>query len=281
MKSLKSFRLVVSVFLLLCSALLTTQRCAASVIGQWTFEGGSLLDSTGNFGGLLLEGNATIVNGELIVSRDAFASQIPSGWARTNGIYTGPQITSKTMVTWVTLTSLSNGQDFGSALTIDAINSDSFDAIVFSELEYNRWVAGSSNYSRTQNFAPGFEETTAGTRVQLAYTYEVNGADVTITGYREGILIGQYHVFGSAMISEVGDTEVIFGARHFTSGVAIGSLDARIDEARIYNRVLTQSEIANLTPVSSVPEPATMMVFCVGMGGFVLRRGSKFRIQRP
>lgn len=265
------------VALIICCSLAASAVSHAGIIGQWTFEAGSLSDTTGNFGDLVLEGDASIINGELILSRNPVLSQSPSGWARTNGPYTGPTITSKTLVSWVTLTNLSNGDDFGAAISIDALSVDNFDAIVFSELETNRWVAGSSFFNRTQNFSPGFEETSFGTRVQMAYTYDVIGSDVTITGYRDGIQIGQYTT-GNAGTWTANNTEVLFGPRHFASGVAFGSLDARIDEARIYSTVLSQAEIAGLTPVTAVPEPASTLMLVAGLTGLVVRSRLKSHI---
>jgi hypothetical protein len=264
-------RIVGSITLFLIVLLVASTKSRAGIIGHWTFEAGSLVDSSGNFGDVVLEGNASIVNGELIVSKDPNSSQSPSGWARTNGAYTGPMITSKTLVSWVTLTALSNGDDFGAAISIDSLSFDNFDAIVFAEREANRWLAGSSNFFRTQDFNPGFEETNFGTRVQMAYTYDVIGADVTITGYRDGIQIGQYTTPNAANWT-VNDTEILFGPRHVTSGNPIGSLDARIDEARIYNTVLSQFEIAGLTPVTAVPEPSSAVVAIAGLVSLAIRR---------
>jgi hypothetical protein len=246
----------------------------AGLIGQWTFEGGSTADSTGHFGALQLFGTAAIVDGELIVSRSN-VPQVPLGWAKTDGSYSGPTITSKTLVSWVTLTSLSDGQDFGSAMTLDAVTSDVFDGIVFGEQQQNRWMAGSDNLLRTQDFNPGFEETSVGTRIQMAYTYEVVGQNVTITGYRDGVLIGQYSSANAASWGE-NDAEIIFGARHFVSTYPLGALDARIAEARLYDSVLTQAEVAALEPLA-IPEidPAgtgSVLTLVAGVLGLLERR---------
>ncbi len=42
------------------------------------------------------------------------------------------------------------------ARSLDSLSVDKFDAIVYSELEAQRWMAGSSFFGRTQNPAPGF-----------------------------------------------------------------------------------------------------------------------------
>lgn len=248
---------------------LLTQTAIAGIIGLWTFEDGSLKDLTGNFGDLTLHGSATISNGELVVSSQPGVSQVPAGWAGTNGTYAGATISSKTMVVWLTLTSIENKQGYGSAMTIDSLTTDKFDAMVFGEFQQDRWASGSNTATRTQNFNPGFQETTIGTMFQLAYSYGVSGSNVQITAYRNGVQFGQYTSGGAASWSG-NDVEVIFGARHTLPWAPFtkGGIDARIAEARLYNTVLTQSEIAGLTSTGSsvVPEPASFGFFVLSVG---------------
>ena len=57
-----------------------------------------------------------------------------TGWAVTQGgSYSGPPITSKTLVSWLTLEGLENVADAGSAMTIDRVTVDHFDGIIFAE----------------------------------------------------------------------------------------------------------------------------------------------------
>lgn len=116
---------------------------------------------------------------------------------------------------------------------------------------------GSSYHLRTQSFSPGFQETSTGTLIQLAYTFSVFGSEATITGYRDGVQIGQY-VSGNAATWGVNDAEIIFGARHQLFGSdPVGALDARIAEARLYDGALTPSEVAALAAVPEI-DPAVM-----------------------
>ena len=74
--------------------------------------------------------------------------------------------------------------------------------------------------------------------------------------------------------------EVIFGARHTLPWAPFtkGGIDARIAEARLFNTVLTQSEIAglSLTGSSAVPEPSMMVIGTLfGLGGLVAKRRMK------
>ena len=221
---------------------------SADLIGQWTFENGSLEDGTGNWPDLELKGNAQIVDGELDVNGSGTNA---TGWAATGpGDYAGGDIGEKTLVAWITIQSPSPSVRAGSAITIDTQTGDQFDGIIFAERDPNRWMNGSNGFSRTpSSFANGNETATDGTeQVQVAITYEdTGGGGVRITGYRNGMEMGQYDDNPFAVWSP-GNVEIILGKRHGdpNSG-APGGLDALIDEARIYDEVLSVTDIAALT----------------------------------
>jgi hypothetical protein len=207
---------------------------APTLVGHWTFEPGSeLLDLTGNFDNLVLNG-ATVANGQLDVS--------VGQWAIASN-YTGPSIENKTLISWLYLENLD--VTAGSALTIDRVSSDHFDGIVYAERQYHRWMSGSSNYIRTQDPVPGFEETEAGQCIVMAITYENVGGLAHITLYRNGVPIGEY-TQGSIGSWPTGDAEVFFGIRHGSTAGGPGNLDALIEEARIYDDVLSQAQIEEL-----------------------------------
>ncbi len=158
----------------------------ADLVGQWTFEPEiEFEDLSGNWASLTLNG-ATVEDGQLNLD------MAPITWAIAEG-YTGPNIVSKTLVSWISLDDLTNPSPAGSAISIDRVSSDMFDGVVFGERQPGRWMNGSSFYQRTQDFSPGFEETATRELIQLAYTYEdMGGHNVRITGYRNGEQIGQY-----------------------------------------------------------------------------------------
>jgi hypothetical protein len=250
---------------------------AATLVGQWTFENGSLADTTGNFVALQLMGNAAITNGALNVNGSGTTA---TGWAQTRGSATYPglggglAIGSKTMVSWITLQGLENIVKAGSAMTLGSVTADQFDGIVFAERSTNRWMNGSSNYSRS-NSAGDFNQTAAvetsidlNTIVQLAITYENTGSDVTITGYRNGVNIGSY-TDPDDVTWAAGNQQVIFGARAFWNGNIYGGLDALIHEARLYDGALTQAEIGGL---AMVPEPSAALLGGLGMLALLRRR---------
>lgn len=241
----------------------------AALVGHWTFDGGSLLDSTGNFGPLVLQGNASIADGALDVNG---AGTVASGWAATSGP-SGVAIASKTMVSWITLESLSSTAVAGSAMSLDSTSVDKFDGIVFAERDANRWMNGSSNFNRTpagQFSEASALESTTGSVIQLAITYQDLGAgNVQITGYRNGTLMGSYSSPNFATWA-AGDQEVIFGKRHLSNATdGPGALDARIHEARLYDSVLSQSEIQGLT---MVPEPAAAGLTLLSAVALLARR---------
>jgi hypothetical protein len=223
------------------------------LLGQWTFEPGEeLIDRTGNFPDLLLkdDGEAavvTVVDGRGVLDINGSGTD-STGWAVTNsdeGEYVGPTIENKTLVAWVTLESLEDVAKAGSVITIDRISNDTFDGIIFAEREFNRWMAGSSGFQRTQNWDPGFEEETAGEPVMMAISYEHLDNGIEVTGYHNGEEIGNY-VAGVKSSWEPGDAEIFFGKRHGSTGGGPGGLDALIDEARLYGDVLTAAQIEQL-----------------------------------
>jgi len=225
----------------------------AAVVGQWTFESGEeLKDRTGNFPDLLLMGDATVSGGKLDVNGSGTSA---TGWAVTDsdtGAYRGPVLTNKTLVSWVALQSLSDVAKAGSAITIDRVSGDHFDGIIFGERQDNRWMNGSSFFSRTQDLEPGFEETGVGELIQIAITYEhlPDGA-FRVIAYRNGVKIGRYEPATPSQWDS-GDAEVFFGKRHGSTTGGPGALDALIEEARIYDTVLSAAEIAGLVPAGFV-----------------------------
>ncbi len=209
----------------------------ANLIGHWTFEPGvESVDLTGNWTNLQTFGGATISGGYLDVTGGAQFAKAPA--------YAGPAITNKTLISWVSLDNIN--MFTGSALTIDRIATDNFDGIIYGEQQAYRWMNGSSGFSRTQAPVPGFAETVPNQQVMMAITYQdLGGGNVQIKLYRNGVLIGDYldNPLGSW---SAGDAEVWFGKRHGSGISGPGQLDAKIHEARIYGRVLSQSELQGL-----------------------------------
>jgi len=228
-----------------------------ALVGCWFFDDLSDSSPGGYFPDLELKGDAAIVNGSLDVNGGGTNA---TGWAVTGGNYSGPEITDKTLVAWATLQGLEDVAKAGSLLTIDRTSGDIFDGIIFAERQTNRWMNGSSGFQRTKDFAPGFEETTTGDQVILAISYDNDGNNTQVTGYRNGVQIGQYDDEPASSWA-TGDAEVFFGKRHGHKDGGPGALDALIHEARIYNRVLTPAEVAMFQPVAVAGGGPTQLVW--------------------
>ena len=205
------------------------------LIGHWTFEkGAELEDLTGHFSEIDLL-DADVKDGKLHIGNGE--------WAMTTG-YKGPDIgPDKTLVTWLYLDDLNVTK--GATLAVNKSSGDTFDAIVYAERQPKRWMAGSSFFRRTQDALPGFEEKETGKLMQLAISYEDEGGTAKITIYRNGDRIGGY-TMGPIVSWEAGDVEALFGPRALIGGTAYGWVVARVEDARIYNAVLSKKEINSL-----------------------------------
>lgn len=164
---------------------------------------------------------------------------LPVGGA---GQTTGGSLGDKTLIVWVSLTSLD--QRGGSALTID--NGDgAFDGIVFGEVEPKRWMPGSDNFARTEKSQARWpsETATSGQFVQLAIVYR--GREISM--YRNGKLYANYTMAHDAQ--QFGPRPVVlFGRRHVDASDKEHSITGLIKDARIYAQPLDQATIAGLRP---------------------------------
>ncbi|MDA0813291.1 MAG: hypothetical protein O3C21_13000 [Verrucomicrobia bacterium] len=259
-----------------------------SLVGQWTFEPGEeTIDVMRNFPKLFLKGDAVVTDGKLDLNGQGTRS---TGWAVMSTAtderrYTGPDIGSKTLVSWVILQSLDDAASAGSVITVDRILIDGgfSEGIYFAQYDPNQWeIGGNASFSRGREsedepfvqgeslepFVPGFEESeeTIGKLIKLAITFEhLEGGRNRITGYREAVeagekiqKIGQF-VKDKATIFGTGGADIFFGTRHHygRNGPTLpgpGAIDALIEEARIYNRALSEAEIEALVPGEMVGE---------------------------
>ncbi len=232
-----TFMLGFSVLLLLGLSLpaLGQAEKQEDLIGHWTFErGAELQDLTGNFGDIDLKG-AEVKDGKLHIGN--------SKWALTTG-YKGPKIgPEKTLVAWLYLDNLDTTH--GAPLAVNKSSGDTFDAIVYAEKHARHWMAGSSFFRRTHNDPHGTAEKETGKLIQLAISYENANNSAKIMIYRNGEVIGDY-TKGQIVSWVAGDVEALFGPRALIGGTAHGWVVARVEDARIYNAVLTEKEINNL-----------------------------------
>ena len=206
------------------------------LIGHWTFETSvELKDLTGHFKDIKLEG-ANVKDGQLQLGSNK--------WAMTTG-YTGPDIgPDKTLVVWIYMDDLKVTK--GAPLAVNKSSGDTFDALVYAERQPNQWMAGSSHFRRTEDAKPGFQENgKKDDLIQLAISYGNDGGNTHIKIYRQGEKIGDY-TKGPIRSWVKGDVEALFGPRAYIGGTAHGWVVCRVEDARIYNGVLTQAEIKGL-----------------------------------
>ena len=180
-----------------------------ALIGQWTFEDGSLEDSTGNWNDVTLGSGASVSDGRLVLNGvDKQGVAQAKGW--TGG---ASGFVNKTMISWVSLSSLGAGQRGGSAMSLMEDTSvgnwgGDFDSINFGERAVDQWESGSDNYNRTPFGNGGAIETTTDTLIQMAIVYDTD----SITIFRDGLLYASYTE--DLVTFDLGaNSAVTFGAR--------------------------------------------------------------------
>ncbi len=195
-------------------------------ISRWDFEKDTR-DQMGKLDGKL-HGGAVIENGMLIVGRKG-------------GCFTSPPLDrdlgEKTLQVLVQLDNLT--QQGGGAFGIQTLDGHIFDSIVFAEGLPGEWLPGSEFHSRTQ--VPGGPRENEATKrpVWITMTYAKNGM---IQVYRDGGKYGKAYRKAGLQSFQKGKSQAIIGFRH---GQPDGGrlLSGKIDEARLFDRALTDKEV--------------------------------------
>jgi hypothetical protein len=200
---------------------------APKPLAQWDFDQ-DLRDHSGAgdailFGGAKLQSDGLLVDGK-------------TGYAATAPLTR--DLRAKTLEVWVRLNDLV--QRGGAALSIQTLNGQVFDAIVFGEREAGVWMAGSEGFARYQSMGAEPEREAADRAISLAIAYREDG---TITAYRDGKLLGTPYNGGPLPSFRAGESQVIFGLRHGTPG-GNRMLAGTIVRARVYDRELSPAEVA-------------------------------------
>lgn len=210
-----------------------------NLVGWWLFD--DLSDETGNWGDVILreselKDGPELKDGQLILTRNKWANSIE---------YDGPDITDVSLVTWVALNDLDHTH--GASISLDRRDVDQFVAIVYAERQARQWMPGSSHFRRTDDFPNVVTEDKTGEMTLLVITYELEGGQYKITGYRNDKSMGSFKK-GDARTWTSENAEAIFGARH-TVGVVnpvSNSITADIEEARIYNVALSHDDVKQM-----------------------------------
>ena len=175
-------------------------------------------------------------------------------------------IGDKTLVAWVAPENLS--QRGGSVLTLEK-RGGTFDGIVFGERVASRWMAGSNNFSRTQETQESSPPESSGPQalVQVAIVYK--GKQITI--YRNGVQYADYAVASSEQFGS--DSLVLMGLRHLDASADHRFFVGSVDDARIYGVALSGEQIRSLRPnTPSNPSPVAWWDFEDGRAADRMKR---------
>jgi len=208
-------------------------------VHQWTFNDGTADDVVGIADGVL-NGGASISSGSLVLDGiDGFVSTAP----------TGQDLGTRTLVVWVTPSNLL--QRGGGVLTLQ--DGGTFDGLGHGSFIEGQWLATSEGFNRTPFDNGGAAETSA-TRHMMAIIHDGNVGSTTIV--RDGVRYGERFNFGTVGYGT--DAHVLFGV--IQDNEFPGSADGfdaffagAIDEARVYDRVLTVRELQQLDALGPVP----------------------------
>ena len=173
-------------------------------------------------------GNARIKDGKLILDGKSFVATEPIT----------KDIAEKTLEVWVTLDNLN--QRGGGAISIQTLDGNTFDSIVFGERQPGEWMAGSNFFARTQDVGGPKEVQATDDPVHVAVVYSKDG---TITCYRNGLAYGKPYRKSGLQKYTAGKFQILFGMRHGTRQKQTSRLAGSIHEAKFYDRALSASEI--------------------------------------
>ena len=192
---------------------------------RWDFSAG-LEDTVGELHAEL-QGSARLEDGGLVLDGGGHLSTpaIPEA------------VGVKTLEAWVMLTD--SDQSGGGVVTVQDLGGGVFDSIVYGERQARRWIAGSNNFERTDDF-DGVDEALALTEfVHLAIAYDEDGL---IRAYRNGAPYGSPYKKSGRASFKAGESQVLIGLRH---GAPSGGrlLRGVVREARLHLRALSEEEV--------------------------------------
>ncbi len=193
---------------------------------HWTFD----KDINDTLSNLSCEphGNVRIENGALILDGTSYVASSPLSI----------EVKERTLQVLLQLDSLQ--QRGGGAMTLQTLDGNTFDAIVFGEQDPQRWLAGSNNFQRTSSFKGPAEETAVLEPVLITTVWEEDG---TIRCYRNGLLYGTPYRLSERISYAKQASQILFGLRHGKTAGGNRLLTGRIHEASFYQRALSPEEV--------------------------------------
>ena len=193
-------------------------------IAAWEFNG----DLRDSIGGLHLKAHG-VVNyreGMVILNNKA--------WLESEKVPV--DLRAKSLEAWFVLPNVN--QRGGGVMTVQG-EGGLFDSIVLGERQQRHWISGSNNHSRTEDFRDATPEDTGGEMLHLVMVYKEDG---TTQLYRNGQPYGKPYRKGQTMFP-AHRTSILFGLRHTPPG-GNKHLVLSLDRARLYDRALSESEVA-------------------------------------
>jgi hypothetical protein len=187
-------------------------------------------------GDLAESGIETTIQGGAESTPEGLRLDGQTGFAVTAPLKVG--LKAKTIEVWAQLGNLE--QQGGGAMTIQTLDGQVFDSIVFAEREAGRWMAGSENFRRYRPVNGSLETEAVKRPIQVAITY---AADGTIRIFRDGRPYGEPFESTPPAEFKAGQAQVLFGLRHFPPG-GNRSLNGTVVRARVYDRALDPAEVA-------------------------------------
>jgi len=176
---------------------------------------------------LTMMGDAKIKDAALMVEGNGYAVTKPLDVS----------LRAKTIEAWVRLSD--TDQRGGGVITIQTLDGNVFDSIVFGEKSPGQWLAGSNNFARTESFDGEVEKDAMDQPVQIAIVYEENGR---IIAYRNGTLYGKPYQSRGIHPFAAGQSILSFGVRHLPAG-GNRMLKGTIHRARLYHVALSAEEV--------------------------------------
>ena len=143
---------------------------------------------------------------------------------------------AKTLAAVVRLDNLQ--QRGGGVISLQTLDGNLFDAIVFGEQEPERWMAGSNNFARTRSFQGPAESKARDEAIHVAWTYSDDGV---IAAYVGGLPYGTPYKT-SVQPFESQKAQLAFGLRHAPVG-GNRMLAGTILRAAVYDRALAADEV--------------------------------------
>ena len=176
-----------------------------------------------------LVGNAKLERDGLVVDGRSYAMTAPLD----------KDLVEKTLEVRVRLQALQ--QAGGGAISLQTVDGHTFDAIVYAELEPNRWMPGSNGFQRTVTYTGSAEEQAD---KQFVTITQVHRADGTILCYRNGQPYGKPIRKDPTIRFEAGKSQIVFGLRHGTEAGGNRTLNGTVAAGRLYDRALSAEEVA-------------------------------------